>query len=542
MGSGVGNGRRYDYSRTDNEADSSINNEDRLANRKLSSFSFGTWRQSARRDSLPSANEKKRASAPNNEIRGVVVPILTIPSIYLPRLVLPRQLDAPLHQYNPIVDYKYNKVLGKGSFSVVQKATSVHGKVGDVPAEVAIKEIQFKNLTSAQLQNLQFEMNVLSQLHHPSVVALYHVYRTPQKIFLVMEYLKGGELLNMVSGRQKYTEEDAIDIIRQIIDAVSYIHACDVIHRDLKPENLIMQDHSRDSRIKIVDFGLCMTFEDAALTGKLDEGVSRASVSLCGTRGYVSPEVLHQCYYSSKCDMWAIGVICYILLSGRRPFSVHSFKQTLSGKYSVTDPEWKNVSDEAKEFIAMLLRVDPAERMSAKDALQHPWLTQIFDEIDEFDSFPRPGEKSAMEAAVGGGVRAAEESAEGVGLERTDTQGDMSTATARKAGDGTQRSTGRRSSRDLTGNLPHFAAFTVKTKFRRSLMMIMVAVRFKRAGVVFRTRSEADRANEGKSGTWSSPRDNGEDRTDPVTTLEETMSAREIARQGLFDVDHSDDE
>ena len=505
--------KRYDYSRSNqNSADSSRNDESISdgSSSKLSSL-FSGWSLSSRRDSLGSSidglggsgggcggGEGDKRSVPSTDVRGVAVPLLSIPSVFKPKAVQPRQLDAPLLLRNPIVDYKYKKLLGKGSFSVVQKATSVHGKVGDIPADVAIKEINSKNLTPAQLQNLSFEINVLSQLHHPSIVALFYVYHLPHKLFLVMEYLKGGELLNMVSDRRAYSEGDAVIIVRQVIDAVAYIHACNVIHRDLKPENLIMQDHSRDSRIKIVDFGLCMLTEDAVQMQGGGGVAASGKLTMCGTRGYVSPEVVRECRYSTKCDMWAIGVISYILLSGNRPFSTLSFDQTLSGKYSMSGPQWRNVSDEAREFIARLLLLDDAERMSAAEALQHPWLTQVLEEEYEYGegSFPQPGE-----AAEGG-------------------EAGPAGAPLRPIGSHSSGSSPGSSRRDLSENLPHFAALTVKSKFRRSYAAVVAALRFKAAGEAFRTRTEDEPVGESTSASKEAA---DRDLTDPALTMSEGL-------------------
>lgn len=511
--------RRYDYSRSNpNGTDSSTNDEivNDGSSRKLSSLFIG-W-SSSRRDSLGSSGDRSgdgdhKKTVPSTDVRGVAIPMLSIPCAYKPKAVQPRQLDAPLLQRNPIVDYKYKKLLGKGSFSIVQKATSVHGRVGDVPADVAIKEVNSKSLTPSQMQNLNFEINVLSQLHHPSIVALFYVYRVPQKLFLVMEYLKGGELLNMVSDRRAYNEGDAVIIVRQIIDAVAYIHACNVIHRDLKPENLIMQDHSRDSRIKIVDFGLCMLTEDAmplqgggaGLTGS----TAGSGLTMSGTRGYVSPEVVRECRYSTKCDMWAIGVITYILLSGNRPFSTLNFEQTLSGKYSLTGRQWRNVSDEAKEFISRLLDLDDGERMSAADALQHPWLTQVLEEELEYGegSFPGPGE-SEVDVAQKNTVHPV-----------------LSAPPLRPTG--SSGTPPRSSRRDLSDNLRHIAALTVKSKFRRSYAAVVAALRLKAGGEAFRTREDAlNSAKDQGPNRGDAHKQNvqdEQDKTDPSWTMSEGL-------------------
>ncbi len=227
-----------------------------------------------------------------------------------PRLepVVPSLLDVPHLERHPFQDYRYSKKLGEGSFSAVYKASVMQ----DDTRKVAIKEIEVKKLNKQQLTELNVEMNILSQLHHPNIVSLIGVYSLAEKKFMVMEYLRGGDLLNAVCRRDFYTEGDARRIMREITAALQYMHERKVIHRDVKPENLILSEKALDSPVKIVDFGFATIETDS---------LKKGSRYLCGTPGYMAPEVIRDRAYSTKTDIWSLGVVLYILLSGLMPFS-----------------------------------------------------------------------------------------------------------------------------------------------------------------------------------------------------------------------------
>lgn len=228
-----------------------------------------------------------------------------------PSSVKARLLQVPLFQKHPFTDFRVLKELGRGSFSVVRKAQNVHAPPSSggaiFPPIVALKEYDPKRTKASVLAGVHFEMNVLSQLSHPAVVGLYGVYSVPEKLCLVLEYLRGGELLKEVCRKKTYAESDARHLVRQLAQALAYTHSRDVIHRDVKPENLIFQDHSTDSPIKLVDFGLCLVASDMP---------PEANKVVCGTKGYLAPEVVTEGRYGFAVDCWAMGVVVYILLSG----------------------------------------------------------------------------------------------------------------------------------------------------------------------------------------------------------------------------------
>jgi serine/threonine protein kinase len=220
-------------------------------------------------------------------------------------------LAVPCANRHPFSDYRFNKKLGAGAFSTVYKCTSVFNDT----QVVAIKEVRTSDLTKDQLLDLQTEMNILSQVHHKNIVNLNAVFILPDKIFMVMEYLRGGELLKAICKRTCYEERDAKRVMIQLADAVRYLHHRGVIHRDLKPENIILETKDFQSGIKIVDFGFAIVTDDIQ---------PRTKKYVKGTPGYMAPEVITSGEYTTGCDIWSLGVILYIILSGTMPFDARN--------------------------------------------------------------------------------------------------------------------------------------------------------------------------------------------------------------------------
>ncbi|XP_070143702.1 calcium/calmodulin-dependent protein kinase type 1 isoform X2 [Drosophila kikkawai] len=262
------------------------------------------------------------------------------------------------------IEEKYNLhgLLGTGAFSEVRLAESK-----ETPGDhFAVKIIDKKALKGKE-ESLENEIRVLRRLTHPNIVQLLETYEDKSKVYLVMELVTGGELFDRIVEKGSYTEKDASHLIRQILEAVDYMHEQGVVHRDLKPENLLYYSAEDDSKIMISDFGLSK-MEDSGIMA-----------TACGTPGYVAPEVLAQKPYGKAVDVWSIGVISYILLCGYPPFydenDANLFAQILKGEFEFDSPYWDEISESAKHFIRNLMCVTVEKRYTCKQALAHAWIS-----------------------------------------------------------------------------------------------------------------------------------------------------------------------
>ncbi|XP_074564693.1 calcium/calmodulin-dependent serine/threonine-protein kinase 1-like [Curcuma longa] len=257
--------------------------------------------------------------------------------------------------------------VGRGHFGYTCAAKV---KKGDMKGEeVAVKVIpKAKMTTSIAIEDVRREVRILSSLAgHKNLVHFYDAYEDEDNVYLVMELCKGGELLERILSRGgKYSEEDAKTVIVQILSAVSFCHLQGVVHRDLKPENFLFTSGDETSNLKAIDFGL----SDFV---KPDERLN----DIVGSAYYVAPEVLHRSY-GTEADMWSIGVIAYILLCGSRPFWARTesgiFRAVLKAEPSFDEAPWPSLSSQAKDFVKKLLNKDYRKRMTAAQALCHPWL------------------------------------------------------------------------------------------------------------------------------------------------------------------------
>uniref|UniRef100_A0A7N6A172 Protein kinase domain-containing protein n=1 Tax=Anabas testudineus TaxID=64144 RepID=A0A7N6A172_ANATE len=230
----------------------------------------------------------------------------------------------------------------------------------------AVKCIPKKALKGKE-SSIENEIAVLRKIKHENIVALEDIYESPDHLYLIMQLVSGGELFDRIVEKGFYTEKDASTLIRQVLDAVNYLHRMGIVHRDLKPENLLYFNPQDESKIMISDFGLSKM-----------EGSGDVMSTACGTPGYVAPEVLAQKPYSKAVDCWSIGVIAYILLCGYPPFYDENdsklFEQILKADYEFDAPYWDDISDSAKDFIGSLMEKDPAKRFTCEQALRHPWI------------------------------------------------------------------------------------------------------------------------------------------------------------------------
>ena len=279
-------------------------------------------------------------------------------------------VKAPPSYTNIRKIYSFEKVLGKGNYGVVRMASLK----SDPSSKFAIKIIEKERLKN-KFFLLEREVSILLKLDHPNIIAFIETYQDFKYFYLVMEYCSGGELLDRIVKNKHLKEDECCEIMRKLFQAVTYIHNKKIAHRDLKPENILFSDESPDAELKIIDFGLSNTMHLASETKKIDSGTISFHTKV-GTPLYLAPEVLKGAY-SLKCDIWSLGVIMYFLLSGKLPFLSNNeaslFSKIKKGIISFDTTEWLNVSTNAKSLILKLLKVNPKKRISAQQALEHPW-------------------------------------------------------------------------------------------------------------------------------------------------------------------------
>jgi len=261
--------------------------------------------------------------------------------------------------------YNIGQKIGKGAFSTVYEAVERTSK-----QSVAVKAINKRYIKTKLLER---EIAIMTKLHHSNILHCKEVFETESFIYLVLELVKGGELYDKIVEEGEYTEEETKLIILQVLDAVEYLHDNGIAHRDLKPENILCVTHTdpkspfRNEQIKVADFGLSKMFS----TG--DELISQ-----CGSPTYVAPEVLMAKPYTEAVDMWAIGVITFVLLTGCFPFFEEGhnysllYQKIINVDYSF--PDEPSLSKDAQDFIRKLLAKDPATRLTPQQCRRHPWL------------------------------------------------------------------------------------------------------------------------------------------------------------------------
>ncbi|XP_038151695.1 calcium/calmodulin-dependent protein kinase type II subunit gamma isoform X18 [Cyprinodon tularosa] len=262
-------------------------------------------------------------------------------------------------------EYQLYEELGKGAFSVVRRC--IKKSTGQ---EYAAKIINTKKLSGRDHQKLEREARICRMLKHPNIVRLHESISEEGFHYLVFDLVTGGELFEDIVAREYYSEADASHCINQILESISHIHQRDIVHRDLKPENLLLASKMKGAAVKLADFGLAIEVQ----------GDQQAWFGFAGTPGYLSPEVLRKDPYGKPVDIWACGVILYILLVGYPPFwdeDQHKlYQQIKAGAYDFPSPEWDTVTPEAKNLINQMLTINPAKRITADQALKHPWVCQ----------------------------------------------------------------------------------------------------------------------------------------------------------------------
>ncbi|XP_049645602.1 calcium/calmodulin-dependent protein kinase type II subunit beta isoform X8 [Suncus etruscus] len=262
-------------------------------------------------------------------------------------------------------EYQLYEDIGKGAFSVVRRCVKLC-----TGHEYAAKIINTKKLSARDHQKLEREARICRLLKHPNIVRLHDSISEEGFHYLVFDLVTGGELFEDIVAREYYSEADASHCIQQILEAVLHCHQMGVVHRDLKPENLLLASKCKGAAVKLADFGLAIEVQ----------GDQQAWFGFAGTPGYLSPEVLRKEAYGKPVDIWACGVILYILLVGYPPFwdeDQHKlYQQIKAGAYDFPSPEWDTVTPEAKNLINQMLTINPAKRITAHEALKHPWVCQ----------------------------------------------------------------------------------------------------------------------------------------------------------------------
>jgi len=265
--------------------------------------------------------------------------------------------------------YDFHERLGQGSMGSV---AAIRKK--DTNAVYALKTIQLVRISKEMIQELRNEIDILMRLDHPNIIRPLELFERKRQMYFVMEMCSGGDLFERIP----YTEKNAAIIINQLLSAIRYLHARDICHRDLKFENVLFETVSPDSMVKLIDFGLSKRYRPGH---RMNEAV--------GTLYSMAPEVLNG-NYTQACDMWSIGVISFMLLSGEMPFSGKNEEQVIrkltSGSYTMKESLWHNVSSEAKDFVSKLIVVKPAGRLTAEQALGHAWVKQEWDKYQRLQS------------------------------------------------------------------------------------------------------------------------------------------------------------
>ncbi len=276
----------------------------------------------------------------------------------------------------PIKDvYKITRKIGSGAYGEVRKCY-----VRETGELRAVKIIKKKALAEDERKKLKNEAEILRQMDHPNIIKLYEIFEDKKYYYIITEFLTGGELFEKITDEDFYgdfTEKDAANIMQQVFRGINYWHSKHIVHRDLKPENLLLESSvssedlggKKQFKIKLIDFGTSAVFTEGT---KMEERY--------GTPYYIAPDVLNK-NYNEKWDVWSLGVILYILLVGYPPFNGSDDKKIIEavkgGKFTLDEPEWDDVSDEAIDLVKKCLTYNPDKRISAGDALTHSWFEKF---------------------------------------------------------------------------------------------------------------------------------------------------------------------
>ena len=274
-------------------------------------------------------------------------------------LILNNDVIVSDTKQNPEEIYIKEKKMGEGSF----------GEVWLVRHKILGKEFAMKIIEKSPSSNTKQiinEINILKQLDHPNILKILEFHLENDKFYIITDYCPEGELFNEISAKTKFTEKETSFILYQILQAVRYCHKMRIVHRDIKPENIMIYGRENGLLlVKLIDFGTAKIFD-----------VGNKQKALVGSSYYIAPEVIKG-KYDEACDLWSVGVIMYLMLVGTPPFNGEEEDDILrsveSGSYNVTCPEFTSLSPNAQDLIVKLLTYNPTNRITAEQALAHPW-------------------------------------------------------------------------------------------------------------------------------------------------------------------------
>ncbi|KAI4217263.1 MAG: hypothetical protein LQ351_000572 [Letrouitia transgressa] len=271
------------------------------------------------------------------------------------------KLSGQPDSYDKKAQYRFGKTLGAGTYGIVREAECA----GD---RYAVKIILKKNVRGNE-KMVYDEMVLLQRMKHPHIVRFHDWFESKDKYYIVTQLATGGELFDRICEYGKFTEKDASQTIKQVLEAVDYLHYNNVVHRDLKPENLLYLTKDPHSSLVLADFGIAKMLDSS-------DGVLS---TMAGSFGYAAPEIMLKQGHGKPVDMWSLGVITYTLLCGYSPFRSENvadlIEESKSGRIVFHGRYWKDVSSDAKEFIINLLQPNPAKRLTSEEALQHVWIS-----------------------------------------------------------------------------------------------------------------------------------------------------------------------
>lgn len=260
--------------------------------------------------------------------------------------------------------YKFIRVLGYGQFGVVREAIKIDNNHQSQSAEnkkYAVKSLN-KERVKRNMMILKRELEILQLVDHPNIIKLYETYEDSKYIHLVMELCTGGDILDNLISKGSIIETEVARIMQKMLSALNHLHSLKICHRDLKPENFLFATSDEDAEIKLADFGMSVKFGEDEMMTKV------------GTPYYVAPEILKS-NYGKECDIWSLGVVMYLLLSGKQPFKSANmnelFQKIARADFTFEDTQWSNISGDAKELIARMLVVNPTCRITINQALDH---------------------------------------------------------------------------------------------------------------------------------------------------------------------------